>query len=125
MKTLTKIISGAALSIMLSSSLAVAGGKAAPSKENYEKAVVLANAALDRAASVEGEWRDARWKKSKFVKYKTPDGKTFKGSYMHAAAEAAKHGDYATAMDLLETATAQGNMGYEQATAQKSFGPRL
>ena len=91
----------------------------------YEKAVAEANAALDKAASVKGEWRDSRWKKSTFVKYTTPDGKTVKSSFMGAAEEAAKHGDYASALKFLETAKFQGEMGYEQAMGQKNAGPRL
>ena len=94
-------------------------------KENYEKAVVIANETLDRAAKVGGEWRDARWKKYTFVKYKTADGKTHKSSYMGAAELAAKDGDYESAMKFVETATFQGNMGYEQAVNQKNVGPRL
>jgi hypothetical protein len=44
---------------------------------------------------------------------------------MGAAAEAAAHGDYAKAIDWLETAKFQGEMGYEQAMGQKDAGPRL
>lgn len=114
----------AAAVIMVTSSSAFAG-KVAPTKANYEKAEAAATAALDKAKSVKGEWRDSRWKKSKFVKYKTPDGKTIKSSYMGAAAEAAKHGDYGKAISWLETARFQGEMGYQQAMGQKDAGPRL
>lgn len=125
MKKFAKLSTLVTAAMFLTASVAFAGGKAVPSKENYEKAVVMANAALDKAKSVGSEWRDARWKKSTFVKYKTPDGKTIKSSYMGAAAEAAKHGDYASAMKFLETATFQGNMGYDQGVGQKDAGPRL
>ena len=121
MKKLTKLSLAITTAIMMTSSLAIA----APGKAEYDKAVAAANAALDKAASVQGEWHDSRWKKSTFVKYKTKDGKTIKSSYMGAAAAAAADGDYASAMKFLETATFQGNMGYEQAMGQKNAGPRL
>ena len=114
----------AAAVIMVASSSAFAG-KVAPTKANYDKAVAAATAALDKAKSVKGEWRDSRWKKSKFVKYKTADGKTIKSSFMGAAEAAAKDGNYAKAISLLETARFQGEMGYQQAMDQKNAGPRL
>ena len=114
----------AAAVIMATSSTAFAG-KVAPTQANYEKALAAANAAVDKAASVKGEWRDTRWKKSKFVTYKTPEGETIKSSYVGAAAAAAKHGDYGKAISWLETAKFQGEMGYEQAMGQKNAGPRL
>ena len=91
----------------------------------YKKALAEATAAVDKAASVGGEWRDTRWKKSTFVKYKTKDGKTEKGSYMGIAAIAAKDGDYKKAISLLETAKFQGEMGYQQAMNQKNAGPHF
>jgi len=99
--------------------------KMEPTKENYETALAAATAAADKAASVKGEWRDTRWKKSTFVKYKGADGKTVKTSFMGAAELAAKDGDYAKAISLLETAKFQGEMGYQQAMEQQNAGPRL
>jgi len=121
MKKLTKLSLAITTAIMMTSSLAIA----APGKAEYDKAVAAANAALDKAASVQGEWRDSRWKKSTFVKYKTKDGKTHKSSFLGAAEIAAADGDYASAMKFAETATFQGNMGYEQAVGQKNIGPRF
>lgn len=92
-------------------------------KVAYEQALIETKAAVDKAASVGGEWRDTRWAKSKYVKWTSPDGKTLKGSYMSIAAEAAKAGDYAKALDLLKTARFQGDMGYQQAIAQQGAGP--
>jgi predicted small secreted protein len=124
MKKFVKLMGIAVVAATVSASV-VAGGKAAPNKENYEKAVVIANEALDKAASVGGEWRDSRWEKSDFVKYKSADGKEHKSSYMGAAAIAAENGDYESAMKFLEVATFQGNMGYEQSVGQKNVGPRF
>lgn len=121
---LLKVSMIAAAVIMATSSTAFAG-KVAPTQANYEKAVAAANEALDKASKVGGEWRDARWNKSTFIKYKKPDGETIKSSYMGAAAEAAKHGDYEKAISWVETARFQGERGYAQAMEQKSAGPRL
>jgi len=103
---------------------APAGGQSAGGqKAAYEMALKAANAALDKAASVGGEWRDSRWKKSKFVKWKNPQGKTVKGSYVGIAKMAAEAGDYGKAIKLLKVAKFQGEMGYQQAMAQKDAGP--
>ena len=91
----------------------------------YKNAVAEATAALDKAKSVGGEWRDSRWKKSSFVKYTGKDGKTVKSSFMGAAAAAAENCDFTSAMKYLETAKFQGEMGYQQAMEQKSAGPKL
>lgn len=89
----------------------------------YKMALKAANAALDKAASVGGEWRDARWKKSKYVKWKNPAGKTVKGSYVGIAKMAAEAGDYGKAIELLKVAQKQGELGYAQAMQQKTAGP--
>ncbi|MGD2117596.1 MAG: hypothetical protein PVG66_04495 [Chromatiales bacterium] len=96
-----------------------------PTAAGYEKALAAATAAVKKAASVGGEWRDTAWKKSTFVSYKTADGKTVKGSYMDIAAVAAKEGNYEKAVSLLETARFQGEMGYKQAMQQKNAGPHF
>ena len=89
----------------------------------YKMALKAANAALDKAASVGGEWRDSRWKKSKYVKWKNPAGKTLKGSYVGIAKMAAEAGDYGKAIKLLKVAKKQGELGYAQAMGQKDAGP--
>lgn len=94
-------------------------------KAAYEAALAAANEAADKAASVGGEWRDTRWKKSSFVKWTSPAGETVKGSYMGVAAKAAEAGDYNKALELLETAKFQSEMGYTQAMEQKNAGPKL
>ena len=100
-------------------------GKSCEPTAAYKQAVADANAALDKAKSVKSEWRDSRWKKSKFVKYTTRDGKTVKSSYMGAAAVAAENCDFTAALKFLDTAKFQGEMGYEQGMQQKSAGPVL
>ena len=106
------------------SSKDTAGSACAPT-DAYKNAVAEANAALDKAASVGGEWRDSRWKKSSFVTYTTKDGKKVKASFMGAAEVAAENCDFESAMKYLETAKFQGEMGYEQAMEQKTAGPKL
>jgi len=91
----------------------------------YKMALKAANAALDKAASVGGEWRDSRWKKSKYVKWKNPAGKTLKGSYVGIAKMAAEAGDYGKAIKLLKVAKKQGELGYAQAMGQKDAKPML
>ncbi len=91
----------------------------------YNMALNAANAALDKAASVGGEWRDSRWKKSTFVKWKNPEGKTIKGSFVGIAEQAAAAGDYKKAIELLKVAKFQGEMGYQQAMGQKNAGPLI
>ncbi|MBT8449123.1 MAG: LysM domain-containing protein [Gammaproteobacteria bacterium] len=91
----------------------------------YKMALKSANAALDKAASVGGEWRDSRWKKSKYVKWKNPAGKTVKGSYVGIAKMAAEAGDYKKAVKLLKVAKKQGDLGYAQAMQQKNAGPMI
>lgn len=122
---LIKVSMIAATVFLAACSTATAKKAVEPTKENYEKLVVEATAALDKAASLDGEWRDSRWSKSEFVSYTAPDGTKIKSSYMGAAAEAAKHGDYAKAIQFVETAKFQGEMGYQQAVDQKNAGPRL
>ena len=91
----------------------------------YKTLLASTTAVVDKAAKYGGEWRDTRWPKSTFVKYTTPDGKTIKSSFMGAAKEAAKNGDYEKAIEFLETAKFQGEMGYKQAVEQEKAGPRF
>ncbi|HHB11755.1 MAG TPA: SoxXA-binding protein [Chromatiales bacterium] len=81
-------------------------------KEQYEAALARTQAAVKKAASVDGEWRDIRWKKSK-------------KKYLPKAIEAAKAGDYEKALKLLKIAEFQAEMGYKQAMAEKDAGPHL
>ncbi len=81
-------------------------------KDQYEAALARTQAAVKKAASVEGEWRDIRWKKSK-------------KRYLPKAIEAAKAGDYQKALKLLSIAEFQAKMGYQQAMAEKDAGPWL
>ena len=88
-------------------SAAVSGAQA-----EYERALAEAEAAVEKAASVGGEWRDIRYKKSK-------------KKYLPSAVEAAKAGDYEKAMKLLEIVQFQAEAGYMQAMEQRNAGPRF
>ncbi len=105
MKKITIAIFGALL-------ITLGGCTTAANKGGNEQAaaaaatIKAAEAAIDKAASVEGEWRDSR----KFLK---------------KAKAAASKADYATAIKLAEKAKFQGEMGYQQAMEQKDAGPWL
>lgn len=71
-----------------------------------DAAIKAADASLKKAASVEGEWRDA----PKMLK---------------KAKAAASKGDYEAAIKEAKAVQFQGDMGYEQAMAQKNAGPWL
>ncbi|MDH5613489.1 MAG: hypothetical protein OEY35_00475, partial [Gammaproteobacteria bacterium] len=60
--------------------------------------------AIKKAASVGGEWRDT-------------------GEILEKAAAAAKSGDYETAVKLASKAQHQGELGYQQAMAEKGAQP--
>lgn len=89
---------------------------------DYDSARAEAVAALDKAKKVGGEWRDARWKKSKAVKVKA-DGKKKKMSYLAAADHYNKAGDSKKAMKYIGIVKFQGEAGYKQAMDQKNAGP--
>ena len=97
---------------------------ASASEEDRYAARKAAVAAVDKAASVKGEWRDTRWEKAKAVKIKMADGKTKKVSYLAAADHYHKMGDSENAMKYIEIVKFQGEAGYEQAMGQKNAGPR-
>ncbi len=97
-----------------------AGGDEAAYKMAHEDAV----AALDMAKKVDGEWRDARWKKSKAVKVKVGE-ETKKMSNLAAAETYAKMGDYTMAIKYANIARFQGVAGYQQAMDQKNAGPQF
>ena len=67
----------------------------------YEQATQDADAAIKKAASVGGEWRDSR-------------------KIMKKAAEAAKAGEFDKASKLANKAKQQGELGYAQAMAEKT-----
>ncbi len=75
--------------------------------EAAKAAIAAAVEALDKARSVEGEWRDARKK------------------ILKKAKAAASKGDYKKAIKLANMAKFQGEMGYKQAMDQKNAGPWL
>lgn len=86
------------------------GGDSASGGEGAAKAkaaIAAAEASLDKARSVEGEWRDA---KKQMVK---------------KAKAAASKGEYDKAIKLANEAKFQGDMGYQQAMDEKNAGPWL
>lgn len=108
------------LKVALLAALMATSGMAVADEAAYKKLHAEAVAALDKAASVKGEWRDARDKKAKAVKCGDK-----KMSYLHAAECFAAKGEYDKAMKHAKTAKFQGEMGYEQAMGQKNAGPRF
>jgi hypothetical protein len=78
----------------------------APTNAEFETTYAAAKAAQKKAASVGGEWRDI-------------------GKFLKQAEQAAEGGDYAKAIVLTNKARFQGEMGYQQALAQKDAGPRF
>ena len=82
----------------------------------YQQAVE----ANDKAASVGGEWRDARDDK-RSSQVRVGDKKY---SNLGAAQAYAEQGDFANAMKYAEIARRQGVLGYEQAMEQRNAGPR-
>ena len=86
---------------------AAAGALAAPAdsdqKAALDKAIVDAQAARKKAASVGGEWRDT----AKMIKQ---------------AEEAGAAGDFAKGLNLASEAQKQGELGYAQAVKEKGAG---
>lgn len=103
---------------LLAALVATAGMAVAADKGSVEAEIKAANAALDKAKKVDGEWRDARWKKSKAIKC---GGK--KMSILAAAECEAKAGNFDKAMKLATKAKKQGELGYQQAMDYKDAGP--
>lgn len=85
----------------------------------YKKLHAEAVAANDKANEIGGEWRDARAKKSKYIKCGDK-----KMSILHAAECYAAKGDYKNAMKYAEVAKSQGELGYQQAMREKNASPR-
>lgn len=99
--------------------MATAGVASAADQSSVDAEIKAANAALDKAAKVGGEWRDARWKKSKGVKCGDK-----KMSMLAAASCEAKAGNFDKAMKLASKAKKQGELGYQQAMDYKNASPR-
>ncbi len=72
-----------------------------------QSAIAAAEDALNKARSVDGEWRDSRKK------------------ILKKAKAAASKGDFKKAIELANLAKFQGDMGYKQAMEQKNAGPWL
>ncbi|WP_456412518.1 hypothetical protein [Thiolapillus sp.] len=107
-----KLIAAFGLTLLIAGCNATTPEKPASLKAQYEVALKNAQAAVEKAAAVDGEWRDIRWKKSK-------------KRYLPSAIKAAEAGDYEKALKLLEIATFQAEAGYKQAMEQKNAGPRF
>lgn len=75
------------------------------SEAGYNKAVNDAKEAITAANNANYEWRDS-------------------SKMLTKAAEAAKNGDYKTAIDLVSQAKAQGELALAQSKQQASAGPR-
>ena len=67
-----------------------------------QKAIVAAENAQKKAASVDGEWRDT-------------------GKIINQAKAAQAEGDFAQAVKLANKAERQGELGYEQAVSQEKL----
>ena len=92
--------------ILLATGCASTGGGMSEGGGDYDSMVAEANAAIKKAKSAGGEWRDS-------------------GKFLKKAEEAKKAGDMAKAMKLVKKAKFEGEMGFEQAQAQKKAGPWL
>lgn len=112
---------GTALALLFTLSL---GTAVASDEATYKMAHEDAVAALDMAASVGSEWRDARWKRSKAVKVQV-NGETKRMSYLHAAEAYAKMGDWENAVKYAEIARFQGMAGYQQGVGQQNAAPQF
>ena len=81
------------------------GGMASDS--DVKEMIKSAEAAIEKSASVDGEWRDAN------------------SEYIKKAKAALAKGDLKAAMKNAKTAKFQGEMGYKQAEAEKEAKPWL
>jgi len=106
-----RLITTLGLALLIAGCNATTPTKNMTLKEQYEAKLAQTQADVKKAASVEGEWRDIRWKKSK-------------KKYLPSAIKAAEAGDYQKALKLLEIADFQAKMGYQQAMEQKNAGPQ-
>jgi hypothetical protein len=115
---------GITLAFMIASFAAFGTASASGDEAAYKVALEDAVAALDMAKKIGGEWRDARWKKSKAVKVKVGD-ETKKMSHLAAAEAYAKMGAFDKAVKHADIAKFQGVAGYQQAMGQKNAGPQF
>jgi len=103
---MNKIISGLALALLLGMGVgsAIATEAKATDSKAAEAAKVIDNAekARQRAASVDGEWRDT-------------------GKFIKKAKALAKQGKYDAAIKLASKAKREGELGYEQAISQNEL----
>ena len=98
---LNTIISATFLSLALLTGCATTPPATA---DGYKEAAAAAKAAIKKAASAGGEWRDS-------------------GKILKKAAAADKKKDYAKAIKLAAQAQSQGEMGYTQAMAERGAQP--
>jgi len=93
------------LSALLAAGLVIGGPALASSAsaKDAQMAIKEAKAAIKKAASVDGEWRDS-------------------GKIVKKASAAASKKDYAKAVKLADQAKLQGELGYKQAMDQKNAG---
>lgn len=96
-----QLLTAAAL-VSLISGCAGEAVKPAASAESAKTAIAAATAARKKANSVDGEWRDTR-------------------KMITQAQKAAKSKDFEKAVKLADGAREQGELGYEQAMAQKDL----
>jgi hypothetical protein len=82
-------------------------GSSGGASPEVEKMIGEAEAAIKKAKSVDGEWRDSVKK------------------YLKKAKAAAAKGDNDKALKLAKEAKFEGEMGYQQAVEQKNAGPWL
>jgi len=107
MKKLAITIVVAAMFVVNGCSLFGSGGGGGSNNPEVNAAISAAEAAVKKADSIDGLWRDTS---SKFLK--------------DAQAAAAK-GDDAKALKLAKKAKFQAEMGYQQAKSQEKAGPWL
>ena len=106
------LLSVALLTVGCTTNTVKESAQAADPNAQYATALANTQDAVKKAASVGGEWRDIRWKKSK-------------KRYLPSAIQAAEDGDYDKAMKLLAIAQFQAEAGYQQAMNQKNAGPNF
>jgi hypothetical protein len=95
---LKKVLAAVAISAFMMGSAYAAADKAAA-----EQAIAAAKESVQKAASVNGEWRDS-------------------GAMIKAAEKAMADGDFDGAVKQANKAAEQGQMGYDQAISQQDVG---
>ena len=123
-KITKRLTRGIALAFLIGGLAGISTVGASGDEAAYKMAHEDAVAALDMAKKAGGEWRDARWKKSKAVKVKIGE-ETKKMSHLAAAEAYAKMGDYEKAIKHADIAKFQGIAGHQQAMGQMNAGPQF